>query len=96
MRALIIFFSLIFCFPTFANDFGVNNCGQPCYSGGCPECPEDFVLIIMTTDSNHENHFNKVEFKSRSACERAKEQIDGKYSAFGHATGAIRTVCSPI
>lgn len=24
----------------FSDDFGKNNCGDPCYAGGCPECPK--------------------------------------------------------
>lgn len=36
-----LFILLFICLPAQANDFGVNECGDACYSGGCPKCWKD-------------------------------------------------------
>ena len=55
----------------------------------------EYVLIIILSGYDKPSTVHHAYFKNKSYCESAKEKIDGLYSDFGHATGAIRTVCVP-
>lgn len=55
----------------------------------------EYVLIIILSGYDKPSTTHHAYFKNKEYCENAKQKVDALYSDFGHATGAIRTVCVP-